>query len=82
MYLYIPYTPHDVVEVKGLLSEVKRVRVVGSGRELDFKLYNKPSWASWPGNLYIEVPEDVLDKQITVLAVDFNEPLKTSLDEQ
>ena len=82
LYLYIPYTPHDVVEVKGLLSDVKRVRVVGSNRELNFKLYNKPSWASWPGNLYIEVPEDVLDKQITVIAVDFNEPLKTSLDEQ
>ena len=82
LYIYIPYTPHDVVEVKGLLSEVKRVRVVGSNRELNFKLYNKPSWASWPGNLYIDVPEDILDKQITVIAVDFNEPLRTSLDEQ
>jgi alpha-L-fucosidase len=80
LYLYVPYIPNKVVEVKGLLSEARRVRVVGEDRDLSFKLYNKPSWASWAGNLYIEVPDDILDEQITVLAVEFDEPLKTTLD--
>jgi len=66
------------VEVKGLLNRVNRVWVVGNGTMLNYKIYNKAYWSSTPGNLYIDVPDSVLDPQITVLAVLLDGPVKYS----
>ncbi|MBQ7634134.1 MAG: alpha-L-fucosidase [Bacteroidaceae bacterium] len=77
LYLYLPYRPGDgQVEVKGLMNRVNRVWVVGNGTMLPYKVYNKNYWSEVPGNLYISVPDDVLDPQITVLAVLLNGPVR------
>lgn len=76
LYLYIPYRPNGIVEVKGLVNKVNRIWVVGSGQMLNYKVYNKNYWSQVPGNLYIEVPDSVLDPQITVLAVLLDGPVK------
>jgi len=76
LYLYLPYRPNGCVEVKGLVNKVNRVWVVGSGQMLNYKVYNKNYWSQVPGNLYIEVPDSVLDPQITVLAVLLDSPVK------
>lgn len=78
LYLYIPYRPNGCVEVKGLINNVNRVWVVGNGTMLNYKVYNKAYWSSTPGNLYIDVPDSVLDPQITVLAVLLDGPVKVS----
>ena len=69
LYLYLPYKPNGPVEVKGLMNKVNRIWVVGNGAMLNYKVYNKNYWNSVPGNLYIDVPQQVQDEQITVLAV-------------
>lgn len=76
LYLYLPYKPNGPVEVKGLVNKVNRVWVVGNGAMLNYKVYNKNYWNSVPGNLYIDVPAQVLDEQITVLAVLLDGPIK------
>lgn len=76
LYLYLPYHPNGVVEVKGLMNKVNRVWAVGNGTMLNYKVYNKNYWSEVPGNLYIDVPERVLDPQITVLAVLLDGPIK------
>lgn len=76
LYLYLPYKPDGVVEVKGLANKVNRVWVVGDGSMLSYKVYNKNYWSAVPGNLYINVPDHVLDPQITVLAVLLDGPIK------
>ena len=76
LYIYLPYRPNESVELKGLKSRVKRVRVVGDGRELDYNLYNDISWSEVPGVYYINVPDDACDERITVLAVELDEPVK------
>lgn len=76
LYLYIPYRPNGRVEVKGLVNRVNRVWVVGNGTMLNYKVYNKAYWSATPGNLYIDVPDNVLDPQITVLAVLLDGPVK------
>jgi len=43
---------------------------------LNYKVYNKNYWNSVPGNLYIDVPQQVQDEQITVLAVLLDGPIK------
>ena len=76
LYLYLPYKPNGKIEVKGLLNKVHRAWVVGSGQALNYKLYNHAYWSSTPGNLYIDVPDEVLDPQITVIALLLDGPAR------
>lgn len=64
------------MEIKGLVNRVNRVWVVGSGQMLNYKVFNKAYWSEVPGNLYIEVPDAVLDPQITVIGVLLDGPAR------
>lgn len=76
LYLYIPYRPNGPLEIKGLMNKVHRVWVVGNGAILPFKVHNKNYWNDVPGNLYIDVPEQVLDENITVIALLLDGPIR------
>lgn len=76
LYLYLPYNPNGHIEIKGLMNKVNRVWVVGNGTMLPYKVHNKNYWSEVPGNLYIDVPEHVLDPEITVIAVLLEGPIK------
>ena len=76
LYLYLPYKPNGPIEIKGLMNKVNRIWVVGDGTMLQYKVHNKNYWNEVPGNLYIDVPEHVLDSEITVLAVLLDSPIK------
>lgn len=43
---------------------------------LDFKVFNKLYWNEVPGIVYIDVPEEVQDEKITVVAVLLDGPIK------
>ena len=43
---------------------------------LNYKIFNKLYWSDVPGIVYIDVPEDVQDEQITVIAVLLDGPIK------
>ena len=74
LYLFLTCNPNGPVLLKGLKNKITRIRVVGSGTELKWKTLMK-SWSSVPGIVAISVPQDVLDKDVTVLAVHLNEPI-------
>ena len=76
LYIYLPYRPNESVELKGLKTPVKGMRVVGSGIQLDWQRYNDISWSEVPGVYYINIPESALDEKITVIAVDLEEPIE------
>ncbi|MDR2913702.1 MAG: alpha-L-fucosidase [Tannerella sp.] len=76
LYLYLPYKPIGGVELKGIKNKIQRVWVVGNGSMLSFKEYNKPYWSQVPGNVYIDIPENVLDEEITILAVLLDSPVQ------
>ena len=74
LYAYLPYAPNESLEIKGLKSVIKRVRVVGTDRELSWKRYNDIDWSATPGVYYINVPAQVLDPHMTVLAIELDGP--------
>jgi alpha-L-fucosidase len=74
LYLYLPYAPNESLEIKGLKSKIRRVRVVGTEKELSWKQYNDIDWSATPGVYYIRVPAEVLDPHMTVLAVELDSP--------
>ena len=76
LYLYLDSDPKGPVLIKGLKNKVNRVWVVGNGTKLETKVMMKAYWSTTPGLLYIDVPKDVLDAQVTVLAVLLDGPIQ------
>jgi len=69
LYLFMDYKPNGPILVKGIKNKINRIRVEGNGTKLDWDIKMKQSWSSTPGLLYINVPEDVLDDQVTVISI-------------
>lgn len=75
LYVYFPYTPNESLEIKGLKTKIKKIRVVGTEHTLSWKLYNDVDWSAAPGVCYVNVPSSVLDSRMTVLAIELEEPI-------
>jgi alpha-L-fucosidase len=69
LYLYLPYKPIGPIALKGIKNKINRIWVVGNGTKLNYDIKMKQYWSSVPGIAYIDVPEVVLDKDVTVLAI-------------
>jgi alpha-L-fucosidase len=69
LYLYVPHKPNGPLMIKGLKNKINRMWVVGNGTKLNWDIKMKQYWSSVPGIVYIDVPEKVLDEQVTVIAV-------------
>lgn len=69
LYLYVPHKPNGPLMLKGLKNKINRMWVVGNGTKLNWDIKMKQYWSSVPGIVYIDVPEVVLDEQVTVIAV-------------
>lgn len=69
LYLYVDNKPNGSLLIKGLKNKVNRIWVVGNGTKLSHKVVGKQYWSSVPGLLYIDLPEEVQDKDVTVIAV-------------
>lgn len=69
LYLFLDGNPNGPLMVKGLKNKIKRIWIVGNGTKLNYDIKMKQSWSSTPGILYIDVPEEVLDPQVTVISI-------------
>ena len=69
LYLFVDGKPNGPLMLKGLKNNVNRIWVVGNGTKLNHDIKMKQYWSEKPGILYIDIPEDVLDDQVTVISV-------------
>lgn len=70
LYLFLRDIPKDdKVMIKGIRNKINRIFVVGNGTILNYKTFGKVFWNSYPGVTYIDVPEEVIDRYFTVLAI-------------
>ncbi|MCU7695048.1 alpha-L-fucosidase [Haoranjiania flava] len=68
LFLYLADNPNGLVWLKGIESKIKHIDVVGTKTNL--------SYVKEGNNFWITVPANVVDKDVTVLRVSFDEPLK------
>jgi len=69
LYLFLDNKPNGPIMLKGLKNKVNRIWVVGNGTKLNYDIKMKQYWSEKPGILYIDVPDEVLDPQVTVISV-------------
>ena len=76
LYLFVTGNPKGQVMLEGVKNKINRIYVVGNGTKLNWKEYLKPYWSSNAGLVFIDLPETVLDENMTVLAVVLDGKLK------
>ncbi len=69
LFLFVDGKPSGPILLKGLKNNIKAVWVEGEGSFLTHKVIGKADWRDVPGLVYIDVPEKVLDKQLTVITL-------------
>jgi len=69
LYLFVKGNANGEVVLRGLKININRIWVVGEGTKLSHQTVGKVYWSQYPGIKYIKLPENVLDKHLTVLAV-------------
>jgi len=76
LYLFLDGKISGQLMIKGLINKITDISVVGKETKLTHKVVGKISWSPVPGLVYIDVPENVADKYVTVLKVKLDKPLK------
>jgi alpha-L-fucosidase len=64
------------VQLKGLMSEIERITILGSSTSVPFKIVGKIDWSYVPGTVYLDVPISSLDPEISVVKIQLKTPLK------
>ena len=76
LFLFLQGHTSGQILVKGLTNAIKDITVVGEGTKIKHKVVGKISWSPVPGLVYIDIPEGVQDKYITVLELKLEGPVK------
>lgn len=75
LYLFVEGKPTGPIALKGIKNKISRIRIVGEGTMIEPQIYNKLYWSAIPGIIYIPVPADRLDKDLTIIAVLLDGPV-------
>ena len=76
LYLFVYGKATGPLLLKGLDNKIESITTVGTGVNLTHKVVGKISWSPVPGLVYIDLPENALDKYVTVLKVKLDKPIK------
>ena len=76
IYLFVEGMPSGPIALKGIENKIARIRIVGEGTILTYKMFDKLYWSSTPGIVYIDIPKQRLDSNVTVIAVLLDGPVK------
>jgi alpha-L-fucosidase len=76
VYLFVEGEPTGPIALKGIKNNIARIRIVGEGTLLDHSIYNKLYWSDRPGIIYVDIPKERLDKNMTVIAVLLDKPIE------
>lgn len=81
LYLFVEGKPTGPIALKGIKNAIARIRIVGEGSMIGHRIYNKLYWSDRPGIIYIDIPQDRLDKHMTIIAVLLDKPIELHKEE-
>jgi alpha-L-fucosidase len=76
LYLFLQGQTTGEIMIKGLDNAIQSIKVVGTEQSLSHKVVGKISWSPVPGLVYINIPQGVQDKYMTVLELQLDKPVK------
>lgn len=75
LYLFLQGHTSGTIMIKGLSNAIREINVLGTDAKLSHKVVGKISWSPVPGLVYINIPNGVQDKYITVLELKLDKPV-------
>ena len=85
LYVFVP-SPQGAISdtsnlmipiyIKGLKSKPTSITLIGSEIQIESHEVGKISWSSVPGTLFMDVPVSEMDPMISVIAIQFKEPIQ------
>lgn len=76
LYLFLHGSSGGNIMIKGLDNKIQDITVLGSNAKLSHKIVGKISWSHVPGLVYVNIPQNILDKYVTVVKVKLDKPVK------
>lgn len=62
--------------LKGLKNQIVSAEILGTSTPVPWKVVGKISWSSVPGTIFLQVPAQSLDPEITVIQIKLDRPLE------
>ena len=75
IYCFVMDIPKDDLVIKGIKNKVEKVRLIGTNQELKAVRNGGAPWMGIPGVLQVELKPEMLDQNVTVIAIDLDKPL-------
>lgn len=69
LYLFVEGNPKGPIMLKGIKNKIENIWVVGGGTKLNYNIKMKAWWSSVPGIIFIDLPTNLTDKYLSVIAV-------------
>ncbi|NUL82776.1 MAG: alpha-L-fucosidase [Armatimonadetes bacterium] len=69
IFLFVPGRPGQIY-VKGLMDEVKKATLLGSGVDVTHKRIGGAPWSNIPGTLWIDIPDDAVEPCMSVVRLE------------
>lgn len=69
LYLFVEGNPKGPIMLKGIKNKIENIWVVGKGTKLNYNIKMKAWWSSVPGIIFIDLPTNLTDKYLSVIAV-------------
>lgn len=69
LYLFVEGNPKGPIMLKGIKNKVENIWVVGKGSKLNYDIKMKAWWSSVPGIVFIDLPANLTDKYLSIIAV-------------
>lgn len=76
LYLFYFEKPIDEIQIKGLISTIKRVTVLGDETNTELKYKRGHGFLTIPGIAYIELPEKLTNDVCTVIKVELEDEIE------
>lgn len=73
IYLFIHDTPQESICLKGLCNKIKKITVLHTGKQLNYKIHGGVPWFDIPGTTWIEINEKDAHEHITVIKVEIED---------
>jgi len=80
LFLFVEGKPTGPIAIKGLKNDLSRIRIVGEGSIISHEIYNKLYWSEVPGIIYINIPEERLNEDMTVISILLDKPIELYRD--
>ncbi|PLX08318.1 MAG: alpha-L-fucosidase [Marinilabiliales bacterium] len=69
LYIFVEGNPKGPIILKGIKNKIENIWVVGKGTKLNYDIKMKAWWSSVPGIIFIDLPQELTDKYLSVIAV-------------